>query len=714
MAFALKSKSQGKTQGAEKPAHKRKSASEQSPPGFETSAFQSPAAALSAASVIQAKLKTGEPARGSQGGILQRKCACGGATGISGRCEACSKKRPPGLQAKLKINEPGDAYEQEADRIANQMMAAPASPAVSGAPLRIQRFSGQSNGQAGAAPASVDHALASPGRLLEPALRQDMEQRFGHDFSMVRVHSGAAAERSTQDVNARAYTVGHDIVFDAGRFAPGTSEGRRLIAHELTHVVQQGGANRIYAGRGYENRALSPVSTFMPIQIARAPNPGGVDPKIHPDAMAFVENKLRQFFELLSPRERIRLKMNSTIAIGMATVDKEPRLVYTLPNNYTSREIRAAADRLDLHRWQYKTGIKGRGTVGAPNDAEQLMIGFAEDNRADLHGIAVSRRVCADCGVAIPQYKKGQIQVSVIEDPIPIPRGPKLAPLQPPARTVGGEITIPDKPGPQPQKGGQTQQTGKPVPIKWQNLLVGGKVLIGAGGAFIMVAANAWLYTRFAKFTLDKSFDLVGKKAQEDINKQEQDVMALLKKNPFRKLYAQVHGQIIVYEHPNQLDSPMPMPSLPTAEYDELLIRNQAVEWVGKQEKKSKYLQVYFSTPFIYSIPIELPDAVAFMDHLNFMIDYFKLVIIDNLETRARAYAMSALTSLLTTQDQLQKNPFIALRALEQGHDSISKLFPLLRDSTDPSASIDIQIISDSIQYWDSAIEMLRVLVDPV
>ena len=121
-------------------------------------------------------------------------------------------------------------------------MATPAHPAVSGAPPRIQRFSGQSNGQMDAAPASVDQALASPGRPLEPALRQDMEQRFGHDFSRVRVHSGAAAEQSARDVNAHAYTVGHNIVFGAGRFAPGTHEGRRLIAHELTHVVQQSGA----------------------------------------------------------------------------------------------------------------------------------------------------------------------------------------------------------------------------------------------------------------------------------------------------------------------------------------------------------------------------------------------------------------------------------------------------------------------------------------
>jgi hypothetical protein len=180
------------------------------------------------------------PLRPSQSGILQRKCACSGAAGMSGACEECSKKQRLGLQTKLKINEPGDIYEQEADRIADQVMATPAHPAVSDAPPRIQRFAGQSNGQMDAAPASVNQALASPGRPLEPALRQDMEERFGHNFSRVRVHSGTAAEQSARDVNAHAYTVGHDMVFGAGRFAPGTQAGRRLIAHELAHVMQQG------------------------------------------------------------------------------------------------------------------------------------------------------------------------------------------------------------------------------------------------------------------------------------------------------------------------------------------------------------------------------------------------------------------------------------------------------------------------------------------
>jgi hypothetical protein len=65
------------------------------------------------------------------------------------------------------------------------------------------------------------------------------EPRFGYDFSRVLIHTDAKADDSARAVNARAFTVGRDVVFGAGQYAPGTSEGRRLLAHELTHVVQQ-------------------------------------------------------------------------------------------------------------------------------------------------------------------------------------------------------------------------------------------------------------------------------------------------------------------------------------------------------------------------------------------------------------------------------------------------------------------------------------------
>lgn len=169
--------------------------------------------------------------------LLQRKCACGAHT-AGGECAECSKKKL-NLQRKLMIGASNDPLESEADRIADQVMAIPAPARVSGVSPRIQRASGQSIGLMDTAPASVEQALASPGRPLEPALRQDMEQRFGHDFSQVRVHTGAAAEQSAREVNAHAYTVGDSIVFGTGRFAPEIQEGRGLLAHELTHVAQQ-------------------------------------------------------------------------------------------------------------------------------------------------------------------------------------------------------------------------------------------------------------------------------------------------------------------------------------------------------------------------------------------------------------------------------------------------------------------------------------------
>ncbi len=200
----------------------------------------------------------------SASGLLQRKCACGNHTMAGNECAECGKTKRFGLQTKLKVNEPGDIYEREADRIADQVMATPADPTVSGAPPRIQRFAGQATGQADTAPASVDRVLASPGHRLDPALQQDMGQRFGHDFSRVQVHSGAAAEQSAREVNANAYTVGHNIVFGAGRFAPGTHEGRRLIAHELTHVVQQSGADGSRVDQSDDKRGLPPVSLGQP------------------------------------------------------------------------------------------------------------------------------------------------------------------------------------------------------------------------------------------------------------------------------------------------------------------------------------------------------------------------------------------------------------------------------------------------------------------
>jgi len=173
------------------------------------------------------------------------------------------------LQAKLTIGAVDDPLEHEADAAAEQVMRAPdpEEPEVTAAPPHITRkceaceaeekvqakcdtCEGEATLQAKReddhdsseeAPVAVDQALKQPGRPLDDATRGFFEPRFGADFSAVRVHTGLAADKSAKSVGAMAYAVGHDMVFADGRFSPDTQGGRKLLAHELAHVVQQGG-----------------------------------------------------------------------------------------------------------------------------------------------------------------------------------------------------------------------------------------------------------------------------------------------------------------------------------------------------------------------------------------------------------------------------------------------------------------------------------------
>lgn len=150
------------------------------------------------------------------------------------------------LQTKLRINEPGDEYEREADRVAAQVMQMPKGQSEGGVqqghsrPL-VQRPADQpSFASAEPAPPLVSNVLGAAGQPLDTATRAFFEPRFGHDFGFVRVHADQAAAASANAVNARAYTVGSHIAFAAGHYSPTTKPGQRLIAHELSHVLQQG------------------------------------------------------------------------------------------------------------------------------------------------------------------------------------------------------------------------------------------------------------------------------------------------------------------------------------------------------------------------------------------------------------------------------------------------------------------------------------------
>jgi hypothetical protein len=137
--------------------------------------------------------------------LLQRKCDCGGDGGISGECEDCKRKR-----------------------------------------LGVLQRSPINRAQITNVPDVVEEVLRSSGQPLDNETRTLMEPRLGHDFSHVRVHTDAKAVESAQAVNALAYTVGNNVIFGDGHYSPQSQEGLGLLAHELTHVIQQGRTSNIF------------------------------------------------------------------------------------------------------------------------------------------------------------------------------------------------------------------------------------------------------------------------------------------------------------------------------------------------------------------------------------------------------------------------------------------------------------------------------------
>jgi len=171
---------------------------------------------------------------------------------------------PPGLGAihpKLAVGAVNDPLEREADRIADRVMRMPNSElSITTAPLRLSRKcasceedeqgQGVLRRKASAArsrlstpsepPVIVDQVLHSSGRPLDARTRDFFEPRFGRDFGDVRIHTDRRANASARALNSFAYTVGRNVVFDEGQYSPTSDRGRRLLAHELVHVVQQG------------------------------------------------------------------------------------------------------------------------------------------------------------------------------------------------------------------------------------------------------------------------------------------------------------------------------------------------------------------------------------------------------------------------------------------------------------------------------------------
>ena len=199
-------------------------------------------------------------------------------------------RAPAILQTKLQVNTPGDTYEQEADRVAEQVMRMP-EPQLQRTGADFGEDSGRRNPQAPAvclqtqrveardtremvAPPVVHEVLRSSGQPLDLTTRAYMEPRFGHNFANVRIHNGPQADTAAASVQARAFTLGRDVVFAAGEHDPGSESGKRLLAHELTHVVQQSGADGVQAQALQRKKIPTDFGEFETTKFAEADGRG--------------------------------------------------------------------------------------------------------------------------------------------------------------------------------------------------------------------------------------------------------------------------------------------------------------------------------------------------------------------------------------------------------------------------------------------------------
>ncbi|MDP9076956.1 MAG: DUF4157 domain-containing protein [Bacteroidota bacterium] len=174
--------------------------------------------------------------------------------------------KPPGVscaffQPKLSVNQPGDIYEQEADTMAGKVMQLTGAdinrqPFFKPAIMPVQRKCAacedkdkmihrkEGSEKEGGDLDSYVSKLSSSGQPLPTAERRFFEPRFEHDFSNVEIHTDTLAAKSAQSINALAYTTGSNIVFNSGQYSPDSDNGKKLMAHELTHVVQQSGGTK--------------------------------------------------------------------------------------------------------------------------------------------------------------------------------------------------------------------------------------------------------------------------------------------------------------------------------------------------------------------------------------------------------------------------------------------------------------------------------------
>jgi len=307
-----------------------------------------------------------------------------------------------GVQAKLTVNVPGDAYEKAADRVADQVMRM-ASPQVASTPELSGRaawvapkcncggtcddckkdhskmwIGAPSPSTAGGAeaPTIVQEVLRSPSQPLDSTTRAFMEPRFGHDFSHVRVHTDEKAAESARAVGAKAYTVGNSLVFGPEEYSPGSPDGRRLLAHELTHVVQEQGTARPVLRRAVPTWA-GEFDTDL-YGLLKSTRQGDLDTYGLGIRLKF------------TPFETVNADKIALVQSAISLIDGSPKVTYTDPNNITATRMTDVnlgdpVTGLHIDAWpRERTPVVGMTTAKEQTDLSESVLPAAPTSKDDI------------------------------------------------------------------------------------------------------------------------------------------------------------------------------------------------------------------------------------------------------------------------------------------------------------------------------------------
>jgi outer membrane protein OmpA-like peptidoglycan-associated protein len=356
----------------------------------------------------------------------------------------------------LKVSQPNDPAEVEADNVADQVMRMPVDASLkvthhsdNSEKLHAKRHVGEEDEEQDPL-SSVGDVINSAGSSLDEATRTFFEPRFGTDFSHVRVHTDATAGKSARAINARAYTLGNHIVFGHGEYRPADVGGKTLLAHELAHVAQGAAQsskinrNVIYRqdgdGEGAPGESEAPMSRADEIALSRS-SPGliageqspltlslynfGIDVSQPKPEHRAVLNELGRF---LATRATVRVSVRS---IGFA--DSSGPEDYNLAlSRRRANAVKAILDPLITSR--IAVSAYGETNPAAPNDTVE---GRTRNRRVDLRFITTRPPGPVPPGPVPP----GEEPPGETPPPVPEPPGGETPPPPPPPPGGGGDDT---------------------------------------------------------------------------------------------------------------------------------------------------------------------------------------------------------------------------------------------------------------------------------